>query len=64
MTSGGSCTLVGSTFVLRRHCEPRVQLSLVVHLAQWAMPSEGIQGHAWGTYVALERSFGAEHGIA
>ena len=50
MTSGGSCTLVGSTFVLRRHCEPRVQVSLVVHLAQWAMPSEGIQGHAWGTY--------------
>jgi hypothetical protein len=42
-------TLVGSTSVLRRHCEPRVQLSLVVHLAQWAMPSEGIEGHEWGT---------------
>ena len=49
MTSGGSCTLVGSTFVLQRHCEPRVQVSLVVHLARWAMPSEGIQGHVWGT---------------
>jgi hypothetical protein len=25
---------------------------------------EGIEGHEWGTYVALERSFGAEQGIA
>jgi hypothetical protein len=28
------------------------------------MPSEGIEGHEWGTYVALARSSGAEHGRA
>jgi len=28
------------------------------------MRSERIEGHEWGTYVALARSSGAEHGIA
>jgi hypothetical protein len=23
-------------------------------LGRWAMPSEGIEGHEWGTYVALD----------
>ena len=42
-------TLVGTTSRLRRHHEPRVPLSLVVLLARWAIPSEGIEGHEWGT---------------
>src|SRR5712692_9755150 len=28
------------------------------------MPSEGIEGHEWGTYVAFGRSFVTEHGMA
>ena len=28
------------------------------------MPSEGIKGHEWGTYVVLERFSVTEHGIA
>src|SRR2546421_5011496 len=28
------------------------------------MPNEGIEGHEWGTYVALGRSFVTEHGMA
>jgi hypothetical protein len=26
----------------------------MVRLAWWTMPSEGIEGHEWGTYVALD----------
>src|SRR6266849_2825442 len=28
------------------------------------MPSEGIEGHEWGTYVAFGHSFVTEHGMA
>jgi hypothetical protein len=33
-------------------------------LGRWAMLSESIEGHEWGTDVALARSSEAEHGIA
>lgn len=26
----------------------------MVRLAWWTMPSEGIEGHEWGTYVVLD----------
>jgi hypothetical protein len=48
----------------RRHRESWVKVSLMVRLARWTMPNEGIEGHEWGTYVALARFSGAEHGRA
>src|SRR5712691_11426979 len=36
----------------------------MVRSAQWAMPSEGIEGDEWGACVVLERSSVTEHGMA
>ena len=38
----------------RRPSEPQVRVVLVVRPADGPMPSEGIQGHEWGTYVAFD----------
>jgi hypothetical protein len=53
MSSGVTAHSSVPRLLIRRHREPRVPLLLVVRLARWAMLSESIEGHEWGTYVAL-----------
>src|SRR4029434_240486 len=36
----------------------------MVRPAQWAIPSEGIEGDEWGAYVVLARFAVTEHGMA
>ena len=54
MSRGGTSHSLVARLYTQCHWEPWVRVSSRVRLAQWPMPSEGIQGHELGTYVALE----------
>ncbi len=64
MSSGGTAHSSGARLETRRHRYAWNRLSSRPRLGRWAMRSERIEGHEWGTYVALARSSGAEHGRA
>ena len=64
MSRGGTAHSSGARLYPRRHRYVWNQVSSRPRLGRWTMRSERIEGHEWGTYVALGRSSGAEHGIA
>jgi hypothetical protein len=64
MSSGGTAHSLVARLYTQRHGEPRIRLLFVVRPALWTMRSERIEGHEWGTYVALGRSSVTEHGMA
>src|SRR5215510_4411463 len=64
MSSGGTAHSLVARLHTQRYGKPGIRLLSVVRPVPWTMRNERIEGHEWGTYVALARSSVTEHGMA